>query len=55
MHSQGPERKAAMVVLTDEEQRLLEEEGISLPTDMPLTKVCCLWLTLLIPVTSFDF
>lgn len=33
------ERKAATLVLSDEEKRLLSEEGISLPTDMPLTKV----------------
>lgn len=39
LEDKGSERKAATVVLTEEEQRLLEEEGISLPTDMPLTKV----------------
>lgn len=32
------DRKAATLVLSDEEKRLLSEEGIALPTDMPLTK-----------------
>lgn len=31
--------KAATLVLTEEEKQLLAAEGISLPTDMPLTKV----------------
>lgn len=33
--------KAATLVLTEEEKQLLAAEGISLPTDMPLTKVGC--------------
>ena len=33
------DRKAATLYLTDEEKRLLAAEGVSLPTDMPLTKV----------------
>lgn len=37
--SSSSERKAATLLLSDEEKRLLSEEGISLPTDMPLTKV----------------
>lgn len=32
------DRKAATLLLSDEEKRLLSEEGITLPTDMPLTK-----------------
>ena len=32
--------KASTLVLSDEEKKLLSEEGITLPTDMPLTKVC---------------
>lgn len=31
--------KAATLVLTEEEKQLLAVEGLSLPTDMPLTKV----------------
>lgn len=31
--------KAATLVLTEEEKALLAAEGVSLPTDMPLTKV----------------
>jgi hypothetical protein len=31
-------RKAATLVLTEEEKQLLAAEGVSLPTDMPLTK-----------------
>ena len=33
------DRKAATLYLTDEEKRLLAAEGVTLPTDMPLTKV----------------
>lgn len=32
-------RKAATLVLTEEEKQLLAAEGVNLPTDMPLTKV----------------
>ena len=32
-------QKAATLYLTEEEKGLLAEEGITLPTDMPLTKV----------------
>ena len=31
--------QAKLLVLSSEEQRLLEVEGVTLPTDMPLTKV----------------
>ena len=31
--------QSKVLVLSSEEQRLLELEGVSLPTDMPLTKV----------------
>ena len=31
--------KAHTLVLSDDEKKLLAEEGITLPTDMPLTKV----------------
>ena len=46
-HSPSPpstsssDRKAATLYLTDEEKRLLAAEGVTLPTDMPLTKVSC--------------
>ena len=42
--SSSSDRKAAVLVLSDEEKRLLSEEGITLPTDMPLTKVS--WITM---------
>lgn len=36
-----PYRKPGLpLVLSEEEQRLLAEEGVSLPTDVALTKVC---------------
>ena len=46
-HSPSPpctssDRKAATLYLTDEEKRLLAAEGVTLPTDMPLTKVNCI-------------
>ena len=33
------DRKAHTLFLTEDEKKLLAEEGITLPTDMPLTKV----------------
>ena len=36
--------RTGSVMITEEEQKLLAEEGIHLPVDMPLTKVCtCLY------------
>ena len=37
--SSPSERKTGSLVLTEEECHLLNQEGIELPTDMPLTKV----------------
>jgi cyclic AMP-responsive element-binding protein 3 len=36
--SRSSDRKTGSLVLTQEEQKLLAEEGIYLPVDMPLTK-----------------
>ena len=53
LQSIRPDLKAATLVLSEEEKRLLAEEGLTLPTDMVLTKVAflcgwwCLPLTLL--------
>ncbi len=35
----GSDMKAHTLLLSEEEKKMLIEEGISLPTDMPLTKV----------------
>ncbi len=38
-------KKAPTLLLSEEEKKLLAEEGVALPTDMPLTKVnLCLLL-----------
>ena len=39
LESSSLEWKTGATVITEEERKLLAEEGIFLPTDMPLTKV----------------
>lgn len=48
--SSSSERKMGGSTITKEEEKMLAEEGIYLPADMPLTKVvcaCCVFLQVL--------